>query len=102
MQSPAPLLHSSLVEKLTSVNAGGPPVRGPRHRDIISHTQTPTAPGADGSASDTLPHRRLVEQHPVHAQLADRLGELLEIHRLDDVAVDAPLVTLHDFPLLVR
>jgi hypothetical protein len=28
----------------------GRPVRGPSPRDIISHTQTPAAPGADGTA----------------------------------------------------
>src|SRR5207248_9433817 len=41
----------------------------------------------------------LVEEHPVQAQLADGLGELLEVDRLDDVAVDAQLVTLHDVAL---
>jgi hypothetical protein len=32
--------------------------------------------------------------------LADGLDELLEVDRLDDVAVDAQLVTLHDVALL--
>src|SRR5690606_4860902 len=59
------------------------------------------APGAQGGRA--LDGRRaLVEQEPVEAQRAHRLLELVEVYRLDDVAVDAEVVALHLVPLLVR
>src|SRR5438309_1671248 len=56
--------------------------------------------GAWGLLGPTVPRRgglrpndgRLVEQEPVEAELPHRLGELLEVHRLNDVAVDPKLV----------
>jgi hypothetical protein len=37
----------------------------------------------------------VVEKKPVHSELLDRLGKLLEIDRLHDVAVDAQMVTFN-------
>src|SRR3954466_1920099 len=61
----------------------------------VSSTRTVGARVAS-SVGDT------VEQHPVEAETGDRIEERLELHRLDDVAVDAESVGLDDVPLLVR
>ena len=45
---------------------------------------------------------RLVEQHLVPPQRAHGFGELLKVHRFDDVAVDAQIITLHNVALLAR
>ena len=44
--------------------------------------------------------RRLVEEEPVVAELLRHLDELVEVHGLDDVTVDAQLVALGDIPFL--
>src|SRR5437588_4354099 len=45
---------------------------------------------------------KAVEQHPVEAQRADGVGELLKIDRLDDVAVDPQFVAGLEIVILVR
>jgi len=42
----------------------------------------------------------LVEQKPVKPYLVDGLGEIFEIHRLDNITVNAQLVALHNISLL--
>ena len=46
--------------------------------------------------------RRLVHQHPVKTRVGNGVAELVEIHRLDDIAVDAQLVALADVAPLRR
>src|SRR5258708_39988 len=54
------------------------------------------------SAWRTLRRRGVVEHRPVQPQLADGFGELLEVHRFDNVAVDSSLVALDNVALLAR
>ncbi len=42
----------------------------------------------------------LVEQEPVKPYLVDGLGEIFEIHRLDNITVNAQPVALHNIRLL--
>src|SRR2546426_11506429 len=46
--------------------------------------------------------RRFVHEQPIELDLPHGLGKLLKVHRLDDVAVDAQLVALHDVAVLPR
>src|SRR4051812_4480774 len=44
---------------------------------------------------------RLIEHEPVHANVAHRVGEAVEIHRFDDVAVHPEMIALDDIALLL-
>src|SRR5438270_6138666 len=44
----------------------------------------------------------VIDHEPVFSDISHRLGELLEIDRLDDIAVHSHLVGPHDVPLLGR
>src|SRR2546423_887988 len=57
---------------------------------------------ATSRAADSGSFRRAGQQEPVHAEVARRFLELVEINRLDDVAVHAQPVTLDQVPLLPR
>src|ERR1700730_1053159 len=46
--------------------------------------------------------RRLVEEHPVEPHLLHGVAELLEVHGLHDIAVDAQAVALDEVTLLAR
>src|SRR5690349_20800454 len=77
-----------------------------RRRDATLHSRTDDAPGGEEKASpvrgakkDALGGRvfvgaGLVQEEPVEADDARGFVELLEVDRLDDVAVDAEVVTL--------
>src|SRR6266481_3179364 len=43
-----------------------------------------------------------VQEQPVHPETPSRFGELLEVDRLDDVAVNAEAISLDQVTLLVR
>lgn len=45
-----------------------------------------------------LPSRGLINQVPVLAELADHICKLIELHRFDDVTVDAEIIALHNVP----
>src|SRR5207245_5106290 len=46
--------------------------------------------------------QRFIQQEPVHPQRPGGFRELLEVHRLDDVAVDAQAIALHQVAFLAR
>src|SRR5437763_14590503 len=46
--------------------------------------------------------RRLVQQQPIHAYLEHGGGEPFKVHRLNDVAVNSQLITLHHVVLFLR
>src|SRR5690242_9600745 len=46
--------------------------------------------------------RQLVEQHPIEAELLYGVGKLRKVHRFDDVAVHAQMVTLDQIPFFAR
>src|SRR5208282_512113 len=54
------------------------------------------------SAVMPSPSRLHVQEKPVHTHLLDGLHELVEVDRLDDVAVHAQAIALDDIPVLLR
>src|SRR4051794_15799252 len=55
-----------------------------------------------GGFISVLDGRRLVEHEPIESQLAHRVGELVKVDRLSDVAVRAQAVSAQHVALLAR
>src|SRR5208337_1311374 len=96
--SPPPCPRASSPDRSPPGAARAPPARRRRVR--------PRGSGRAGGRPCSCPRlglggqRRLVEEEPVVAELLHYLAELVEVHGLDDVTVDAQLVSLGDIPFL--